>query len=64
MNNQKFSEVLTDLIAEQNTLLNQLKNTTEEKDFKKIEKEINLNTLLIKILNKYIQFQFKKAENA
>ena len=63
MNMLRFGEVLNDLISEQNSLLNTLKNTTDEKDFKKVEKEVALNAILIKGMSKYIQFQLKKAES-
>lgn len=63
MNMIRFGEVLNDLINEQNSLLNIMKNTTDEKDFKKIEKEVGLNAMIIKGMSKYIQFQLKKAES-
>ena len=64
MNSQRLAETLNDLIVEQNSLLNTLKNTTEDKPFRIIEKEIALNSSIIKNITKLIQLQAKKAETA
>ena len=60
MTAQRLAEVLNDLIVEQNSLLNTIKATTDEKQFKMIEKEIQLNSAIIKNITKLFQLQSKK----